>query len=229
MTAQNAAYAPYLQDVAQQALVEQRMAGLMSMDNPFARRAYSMGLDAMNARGLAESEMGQGAAMRAVMDYAYPVASADAATEFTQATQNQQLANEARQFAAKEANTFALQNMEAVNQSLRDYSQMATAARAAGTEKELQVWETQLKDNLARWLQNAETALQLEDNEFARKNLMDTIVSDLFRSGLSSGIFADATAARGFFETIDGLYPDITFELLGNAADSAADDIGDDD
>lgn len=84
--------------------VEKRVMGLIGADSPLIQQARTGALQQMNARGLLNSSIAQGAADTAAYSAALPIAQADAAT-----------ASKAAGYNADESNQFAVQNMNAQN------------------------------------------------------------------------------------------------------------------
>lgn len=60
--------------------VQGQLSGLMSQDNPLMKKAATKGMQYASSRGLLNSSIGAGAAQSAQLDYALPIAQADAAT-----------------------------------------------------------------------------------------------------------------------------------------------------
>ena len=59
--------------------VQGQLNGLMSQDNPLMKKAATKGMQYASSRGLLNSSIGAGAAQSAQLDYAMPIAQADAA------------------------------------------------------------------------------------------------------------------------------------------------------
>jgi len=94
--------------------VQGQLNNLISQDNPLMQKAATQGQQYANKRGLLNSSIGAGATQSAMMDYAMPIAQADAATEnnFSMAKYNTDL--------QKNVNT-QLQNFGLQNMATQDY------------------------------------------------------------------------------------------------------------
>jgi hypothetical protein len=97
------------------ALVEDRMTGLMSKDSDYRKLAETSGLQYANSRGLLNSTMGAEAGYSAGLKSMLPIASQDAQTVTTSGLTNQAAENNARQFNASTFNQRDLSNAGFVN------------------------------------------------------------------------------------------------------------------
>lgn len=117
--------------------VEGRIAGLLGADSPLMQRASQRGLDLAESRGLLNSGMAIQNAQAAMMDYATPIASADAASFNAIQAANQAATNRNAEFNATQqqltdaANTAAQNAVAAANAG---YAQEAAKYRAAAQD-----------------------------------------------------------------------------------------------
>lgn len=88
------------QDVAPEGMVENRLTGLLSRENPYLKQAETQGKQAAARRGLLNTSMGVQAAEGARISAALPIAQQDAEAFNRQRLTNQQYVNQARQFNA---------------------------------------------------------------------------------------------------------------------------------
>lgn len=72
-------------------LVEKRLPGLLSADNPIVQMGQTKGLQQANARGLLNSSMAAESGAKAAYDYAMPIATQDASTYANSARENANL------------------------------------------------------------------------------------------------------------------------------------------
>ncbi|MBK8810747.1 MAG: hypothetical protein IPN69_08465 [Acidobacteria bacterium] len=72
-------------------LVEKRLPGLLSSDNPIVQMGQTKGLQQANARGLLNSSMAAESGAKAAYDYAMPIATQDASTYANSARENANL------------------------------------------------------------------------------------------------------------------------------------------
>lgn len=82
---------------------------ILAKDSPLMQRARTQALQDMNARGLVNSSMSQGAAVAAMIDRATPIAQQDAQLYSNRAEANMRAVNDAGMFNAGEQNKFGLQ------------------------------------------------------------------------------------------------------------------------
>ena len=78
--AQNATTKPVTTNISDDALVENRLTGLMSQDNPLMQQADLQGRQYAQSNGLLSSSLSAGYARRAQLDSALPIAQQDAQT-----------------------------------------------------------------------------------------------------------------------------------------------------
>lgn len=104
-------------DVSNNATVQGRMEGLLSQGSQYMKLAESKANEVSNQRGLLSSTMAVGAAQRANIEAALPIASQDAATFDLRERSNQGYLNQADQFNAGQDQQMELANMESENQA----------------------------------------------------------------------------------------------------------------
>lgn len=128
--AQASNYDASTQGVAPDALVENRMTGLLSSNSPYLQEAQTRALQTANQRGLLNSSIAAGAGTQAAIQSALPIAQQDAGAWAQQNLSNQAAQNAAKQFNATANTDVAKFNADASNA-------MANARLSAGLESQL--------------------------------------------------------------------------------------------
>ena len=121
------------------ALVENRIAGLLNQNNPYMQAARTSGLQTAQARGLLNSSMAGEAAQAAAIKAAFPIASQDATTFGTAGMANQNATNEASKLSAElgsrqliSDNT--LRSQENIARANNESSQLTASAAIEATQ-----------------------------------------------------------------------------------------------
>lgn len=115
-------YTPSTWNVTPEQTVESRLQGLLTKGSPLLTLAETRAKQSMAGKGLLNSSMAEGEALRATTETALPIAGADAATYGNAARFNVDTANTAAQFLAQARNVGSLEQSRAAN---------AAAAQAA--------------------------------------------------------------------------------------------------
>ena len=91
-------------EVTDQALVEDRLTGLLDSDNPYIQNARQRTTEAAAARGLQNSSINAGAGERAAIEAALPIAQQDAEAYFQQGIENLRATNDMAKINVQEQN-----------------------------------------------------------------------------------------------------------------------------
>lgn len=140
--------------------VEGRINGILNPNNPIMQQARTRSLEAMNARGLANSSLAVTAGDSAAYDAAIPIAGADAATFAKAAGYN---ADQINQFTTNDLNR---QTQLALGQ-MSSNTQMSTAQLSADTQKYIAGMDNTQKTQ-AQQLQLANTTLLQTNSQAAQ-------------------------------------------------------------
>lgn len=104
-------------EVSNDATVQGRMEGLLSEGSKYMKAAESKANELSNKRGILNSTMGVGAAQKANIEAALPIAQQDANTYDVRERTNQAAENTADQFNASQDQQMELANMDSENQA----------------------------------------------------------------------------------------------------------------
>lgn len=127
-------YDPKAWNVIADQTVESRLEGLLKKGSPLLTLAETKAKQGMASKGLLNSSMAEGEALRATTETALPIASADAATLANAARFNTDSFNTAAQFLANARNAAASQNATAKNQAAAFAAEAANQAAAFGAQ-----------------------------------------------------------------------------------------------
>lgn len=119
----------YTRTPQQNELVEHRLTGLLSQNNPYISNARQRGVEQAAGRGLLNSSMAAGSAERAAIESALPIASQDASTFSTAAGQNMDALNQMSLQQGQLASNEAI-----ANRNLQASMQNASGERAAALQ-----------------------------------------------------------------------------------------------
>ena len=122
-------YTPSTWSVTPEQTVESRLQGLLSKGSPLLTLAETRAKQSMAGKGLLNSSMAQGEALRAMTETATPIAGADAATYGNAARFNVDTANTAAQFLAQAKNVASLEETRAANAAAAQAAADANRAR----------------------------------------------------------------------------------------------------
>jgi len=114
---QSSNYTPTTSQVSNNATVQGRMEGLLSQGSQYMKAAESKANEISNKRGLLNSSMAVGAAQKANIESALPIASQDAGTFDMRERTNQAAQNQAGQFNAGQDQQMTQTNMASENQA----------------------------------------------------------------------------------------------------------------
>jgi hypothetical protein len=141
-------------EVSQDSLVENRIAGLMSMDNPAMQKAIINANNLSAQRGLQSSSIATENAINSMFNFATPIAQQDAQTYA-----NQNLANQDREAQV------GLQNNQAVNQQAINDAQNRFTATESAVQRGFTAELEQLKNQNNLGLLDRESQLRLVELE----------------------------------------------------------------
>lgn len=113
---------PALGQVSGNETVQGQMAGLLDSNNPYMRIAEGRALQQANSRGILNSTMAVGAAQKANIEAALPIAQQDAQAYRQQTLANQEVTNQGQQFNAQQDNAMKLENLDT---SVKTWSQQS--------------------------------------------------------------------------------------------------------
>ncbi len=108
---------PITREVQREETVAGQMEGLLAEDSDFRKRSRATADQEMVSRGLLSSSMAVGAARAADIDAVLAIATADANTYFTQATNNQEVANLANKLNAGTEIDLAKYDADTINEA----------------------------------------------------------------------------------------------------------------
>jgi hypothetical protein len=140
--------------------VEGRLQGLLSKGSPLLTLAETRARQGMNRKGLLNSSMAEGEALRAITETATPIATADAATFAKAAQFNAEQQNLMEQFNVREVNASAAFNAESANQALSDNQRAINASREflANANNAASAFNAQSKNDAAAFAADAANA-----------------------------------------------------------------------
>lgn len=115
-------------DVTPEQTVERRLQGILSKGSPLLTLAETRSKQAMAGKGLLNSSMAQGEALRAVTETATPIATADAATFARAGEFNAEQKNLMERFNVSEINAAEAFNANSANQALSDNQRAENAS-----------------------------------------------------------------------------------------------------
>lgn len=133
-----ASYNPFTNQVEYNELVQNQLAN--AMNTPYAELARKRALDDMNARGLLNSSLAQGAATRAAIEASLPVAQQDASTFAETRFRGNDAINQALVNNTAARNEMTGANMDALNAFGLDAQQFQQQMALTGTEHGQQQW-----------------------------------------------------------------------------------------
>ena len=123
-----------------EALVENRLTGLLQQDNPYMQAARTSGLQTAQSRGLLNSSMAGEASQAAAIKAAMPIASQDASAFTSAGMANTAASNQATQFNAGETNNAS--RLGAELSSREKISKDSLAASSAQSNAQIQSAQT---------------------------------------------------------------------------------------
>lgn len=103
---------PALGTVNQNETVQGQLTGLLENQNPYMKVAEGKALQQANSRGILNSTMAVGAAQKANIEAALPIAQQDAQAHRQQSLVNQDATNQANQFNAQQDNAMKLAKLD---------------------------------------------------------------------------------------------------------------------
>lgn len=127
--------------------VQGQVDSILANDSPLMQRARTLATQQMAQRGLVNSSMAVGAGQAAMMDRALPIATQDAQTYNSVASENMAAKNQTGMFNSGEQNRFSLQtgqqNFTAAQANLDRAQQTAMADKSIDAQKALQTAQQQ--------------------------------------------------------------------------------------
>ncbi len=144
-------------DVTPEQTVESRLEGLLTKGSPLLTLAETRSRQAMAGKGLLNSSMAEGEALRAMTETATPIAAADAAT-FARAGQfNTEQKNVMEQFNVREVNAAEAFNADSANQALSDNQRAENASREflANAQNASKAFTAESRNQAAKFLADA--------------------------------------------------------------------------
>ena len=188
-------------DVTPEQTVESRLEGLLTKGSPLLTLAETRSKQAMAGKGLLNSSMAEGEALRAMTETATPIATADAATFARAAQFNTEQKNVMEQFNVREVNAAEAFNADSANQALSDNQRAENASREflANAQNASKAFTAESRNQAAKFLADATNvasaaAAQAKNNAAAFKAQAEN-ASSLQATADANAASRDANAA----------------------------------
>ena len=164
-------------------LVENRLNGLLSQNNPYIQNARQRSAEQSNSRGLLNSSIAAGAGERAAIESALPIASQDASAFGAAAGQNQDALNQMAQLESQLASQRDIAGMQTgaqmsiaelnANSALqRQREQLAYSGEQQGLDRQHQLGMVGYNAQWSDWLSGNQSNRQLNNDMMS--NLYNT-------------------------------------------------------
>ena len=206
------------------------------------RQALLSGLQTANQRGLLNSSIASEAAQAAAIRAAAPFAQQDAGQEFTAERDYANASNRALEFGASARNVAELQanqqedaarrfGAQAENVAELDYTRRTDEASrftAAAINRAGEFYAnarnvaeiTNANNELRLALAQFDSELSTYQTDVQRQTALDQLGYNLFTTAINNGVFNNAEAVSGYYQTVSGLFPDLGIQFVADAADS---------
>ena len=217
------------------------MLRMTAQDSPLMQQAAHQGVLQAASRGGQNSSLAAGASQAAMVKAAQPFALEDSGREFTAGRDYTNAQNREGEFEASAGNQASMQTNQqqdtaarfgatAENQVERDYAASvntasrdnAAAANKASADYAAAVNSGNQQDAdraLKASLADVEKELSTYTTDAQRATALDRIAADTLQMALGAGVFNDPVTAKGFFQTVGGMIPDLGIQVVVSAAD----------